>query len=225
MKFEGFSPLAFQFLEELQANNNKEWFEERRSEYEELILTPLRRIVFDLGPLMYSIDPLIEIQPAVNKTISRIYRDTRFSKDQRVFRDHMWITFKHPRADWNDRPSWWFEIMPSGFTFGMGFYQASPKTTLAFRQKIDRNVDEFKKVIAFFPGKPKFRLRGDMYKKTFNYFLPQEIQTWYQRRNMYVICKRPIEDILFSPGLVDYISKGFEQLIPLYHYWLEVSPD
>lgn len=225
MQFEGFSPDTLKFLEELQENNNKIWFEERRSEYEHLILEPLRKLVIDLAPLMNSIDPMIEIEPAVNKTISRIFRDTRFSKDKRVFRDHMWVTFKHPRKDWNDRPSWWFEIMPQGFSFGMGFYQASPKTTLAFRNKIDSDVSAFRELIDFFPGNPKFRLKGDMYIKTFNYFLPAEIKTWYQRKNMYLICKRPVEDILFSSDLINYISKGFEQLIPLYNYWLEISPD
>jgi uncharacterized protein (TIGR02453 family) len=223
MQFEGFLPEALRFLQDLQVNNNdKEWFETRRAEYESLILNPMRKLVMDLSPTMLNIDPEIEIRPVINKTISKIYRDTRFSKDKSMFRSNMWINFKHPTKDWHDMPTWWIEIKPDGYTYGMGFYQASATTTLMFRDRIESDQSAFKKVIEFFPGRPKFRLEGDIYKRRFNYFLPEDIQKWYQRKNMYLICKRPIEDILFSGELVEYISKRFTELAPLYHYWLDV---
>jgi uncharacterized protein (TIGR02453 family) len=224
MQFEGFMPEALQFLQDLQINNNdKEWFETRHAEYESLILNPMRKLVMDLSPTMLNIDSEIEIRPDINKTISKIYRDTRFSKDKSMFRSNMWINFKHPTKDWHDMPTWWIEIKPDGYTYGMGFYQASATTTLMFRDRIETDQSAFKKVIKFFPGRPKFRLEGEIYKRRFNYFLPEDIQKWYQRKNMHVICKRPIEDILFSGELVEHISKRFTELAPLYHYWLEVS--
>jgi uncharacterized protein (TIGR02453 family) len=224
MQFEGFLPEALRFLQDLQVNNNdKEWFETRRAEYESLILNPMRKLVMDLSPTMLDIDPEIEIRPDINKTISKIYRDTRFSKDKSMFRSNMWINFKHPTKNWHDMPTWWIEIKPDAYTYGMGFHQASATTTLKFRDRIESDQSAFKKVIKFFPGRPKFRLEGDIYKRKFNYFLPEDIQKWYQRKNMYLICKRPIEDILFSGEFVEYISKRFTELAPLYHYWLEVS--
>ena len=224
MQFNGFSPEALQFLQDLQVNNNdKVWFETRRTEYDFLILNPMRKLVMDLSPTMLNIDPEIEIRPDINKTISKIYRDTRFSKDKTLFRSNMWINFKHPTQGWHDMPTWWIEIKPDGYTYGMGFYQASATTMQAFRDRIECDQTAFKKVIKFFPGKPKFRLEGDLYKRIFNYFLPEDIQKWYQRKNMYLICKRPIEDILFSNKLVEHIAKRFNEMAPLYHYWLEVS--
>ena len=223
MNFEGFKTEAFQFLHDLNLNNNKQWFESRRNDYESLILTPLRKLVLDLSPLMYDIDPDIELRPVVNKTISRIYRDTRFSKDKRMFRNHMWITFKHLGQDWHNKPSWWFEIMPQGYTYGMGFYQASPATMQNFRNRIETDIAEFRHVISLLPGSPPFQLEGSNYKRMIANELPKDLQTWYQRRNMYMICKRPIEDLLFSPGIVDHIKKRYLELEPLYHYWMRCA--
>jgi uncharacterized protein (TIGR02453 family) len=225
MQFNGFEPQALQFLKDLDLNNNKEWFERRRDEYEALILIPLRKLVMDLSPTMIDIDPQLELRPVVNKTISRIYRDTRFSKDKRIFRNHMWIAFKHPRKDWHDTPSWWFEIMPQGYTYGMGFYQASPSTMENFRHALETDLSGFKHMIKFLPGTPPFRLEGSMYKRLIANDLPENMQSWYQRRNLYVICKRPEEEVLYSPHLVDLLSSRFQALAALYHFWMSVSAD
>jgi uncharacterized protein (TIGR02453 family) len=225
MQFEGFSPEAQAFLHDLGMNNNKEWFEQRREEYEQLIMTPLRKLVMDLSAAMQEIDPELELRPVVNKTISRIYRDTRFSKDKTMFRTNMWINFRHSIKGWQDKPSWWFELKPDGYTYGMGFYQASASTTQAFRDRIDHDQTLFKQVIKFYPGRPKFRLEGEKYKRSTNFFLPEEIQNWYQRKNMYVICKRPNEAILYSEELVDHLIERFTELTPLYNYWMKCSKD
>ncbi|MEA2077041.1 MAG: DUF2461 domain-containing protein [Candidatus Marinimicrobia bacterium] len=223
MQFNGFLPDAQQFLRDLGENNNKDWFEQRRHDYETLILIPLRKLVMDLSITMQEIDPELELRPVVNKTISRIYRDTRFSKDKSTFRTNMWINFKQSSTGWHDMPSWWIELKPDGYTYGMGFYQASATTMQAFRDRIESNQSLFRQVIDFYPGRPRFRLEGEMYKRKFNYFLPEDIQKWYQRKNMYLICKRPNDDILYSHKLVDHIAERFRELEPLYHYWMEVS--
>lgn len=223
MIFEGFSPDYSKFLSELQANNNKPWFEPRRQDYENLILTPLRKLVMDLSHTMLDIDPEIEVRPLINKTISRIFRDTRFSKDKRMFRDHLWITFRRPVDKWHDMPSWWFEIMPRGYTYGMGFYHASPETMRIFRNRVETNLPAFRQTISFYPGNPPFELEGAMYKRPFSNDLPEDIQTWYHRKNMYLICKRPTEGILYTPQLTDLIRDRFWEMEPLYRYWMECS--
>src|SRR4030043_86595 len=92
--FQGFSRKTFTFLRDLGRHNDKAWFEAHRAVYEEYVLQPLRDLVSDLADFMLGIDLSFEVEPVVGKTISRIYRDTRFSKDKSPFRDHMWIAFK-----------------------------------------------------------------------------------------------------------------------------------
>ena len=99
-KFKGFSPKTLKFLKDLKAKNNKIWFKAHKADYENYVLQPMRDLVTDLGDVMLDIDPSFEITPAVNKTISKIYRDTRFSNDKSPFRSVVWFTFKNQKKDW-----------------------------------------------------------------------------------------------------------------------------
>jgi uncharacterized protein (TIGR02453 family) len=126
-RFKGFSPKTLKFLRAIKANNNKAWFEAHRNDYEEYVLGPLRDLVTDLGDFMLDIDPRFEVEPAVNKTISRIYRDTRFSKDKSPFRSTVWITFKNRNKDWTTNVcGYFFELSMDSYRYGMGFYDAAP---------------------------------------------------------------------------------------------------
>lgn len=109
-KFKGFSPEAQNFLRELKTHNNKLWFEANKDRYESLLLTPMRLLVMELSSCMFEIDPDLELRPVVNKTISRIYRDTRFSKNKDMFRANMWLSFKRRTGAWQKIPTWFVEI-------------------------------------------------------------------------------------------------------------------
>ncbi|VTR59315.1 Uncharacterised protein [Serratia fonticola] len=71
--------------------------ENNKTAYEKYLLEPFQHLVKSLTPIVQEIDKNIEVSPKIGKTISRIYRDTRFSKDKSRFRDRMWLTFKRDK--------------------------------------------------------------------------------------------------------------------------------
>ena len=82
-------PVIFQFLKELSANNNREWFnshreqyEVARSEFENLLTVIISRISL--------FDESIRGIEAKDCTY-RIYRDTRFSEDKTPYKTHLRI--------------------------------------------------------------------------------------------------------------------------------------
>jgi len=77
MEFKGFHKKALAFLSSIQKNNNKEWFEAHRTEYEEYILNPSRAFVVEMGEHLQALEPTIIAEPKINKSLYRIYRDTR----------------------------------------------------------------------------------------------------------------------------------------------------
>ena len=77
MEFKGFSKKALLFLESIRQNNNKEWFEAHRDEYEKYILEPSRAFVQEFGEHLQALEPTINFSPKINKSLFRIYRDTR----------------------------------------------------------------------------------------------------------------------------------------------------
>jgi len=77
MEFSGFSKETLPFLESIKKNNNKEWFEAHRKEYDEYILNPSRAFVEEFGEHLQALEPTIKFSPKINKSLFRIYRDTR----------------------------------------------------------------------------------------------------------------------------------------------------
>ncbi len=77
MEFKGFSKKTLPFLEAIRKNNNKEWFESHRDEYEKYILEPSRAFVEEFGEHLQALEPTINFSPKINKSLFRIYRDTR----------------------------------------------------------------------------------------------------------------------------------------------------
>lgn len=215
--FKGFSKEALDFLVVNRFNNSKQWFEENRHNYEEHLLKPMQALVADLSGTMLSIDPSIVVIPSIGKTISRIYRDTRFSKDKSLFRDTMWINFKRPSKEWQDAPGFFFEISPGSYRYGMGFYSASSDSMNRFRKAIDEKPDEFNEIISFYYKQNTFTLEGDKYKKPLAVDKTPEILEWYQRKNLYLVCNRQKDEHIFSRNIVKELADGFCMLKGLYN--------
>ena len=78
--FAGFEPGAIQFLLDLAANNDRAWFQPRKSEFERLLKEPMESLVADLSDRFRSRGIPMEADP--RRAVFRIYRDTRFSKDK-----------------------------------------------------------------------------------------------------------------------------------------------
>jgi uncharacterized protein (TIGR02453 family) len=222
-QFQGFSPEALNFLRDIKFYNSKAWYEEHKQDYRQLLLIPFQNLVSDLSGFMLNIDPQFITTPAVDKTISRIYRDTRFSKDKSLYRDSMWLTFRRPTKDWKEAPAYFFEITPQAYRYGMGFYTA-PKTYMdKFRESIKTKPERFLKAITFLNQHNNlFVVEGERYKKYHGGDLSEEIRDWFQYKSFYITGNHQIDQSLFSDQLVQDLTAGFGALAPLYTYLWEL---
>ncbi len=217
-KFNGFSKESLTFLTAVNKKNSKDWFEKNRDKYEKQLLEPFRILVAELGGDMQEIDPRLEVRPQINKTISKIFRDTRFSKDKAIFKKAMWLTFKRPSKDWKDAPAYFFELMTDSYRYGLGYYSAPKSTMDILRESINNNPKEFLKAISFYDKQFDIKLIGDKYKRPLESGHSEIIQDWYQRKSFYLVITRKIDGILFSPRLKVDVVECFKTLGPLYKY-------
>ncbi len=222
MLFKGFPEKAFQFLFELGVNNDREWFQRHKEDYKQAVLKPFQDLVIDLGAKMLKIDPEFQITPSVDKTISRIYRDTRFSKDKTPYRNNVWITFKKNIKDWKEIPAFFFEIYPDYYHFGMGFFVFSLETREKLKKCILKNPKEFEKAIEFIYKNEFYHIGGEKFKRAKNSLLPDHLKEWVDRKSLYLYCRKDIDDTLFSGKLVDFIYDNFLLTKPLYDYLWKV---
>ena len=217
--FTGFTQAGLNFLQDAWINNSKAWFDEHRAIYDNDLVKPFRLLVEQLTPAMLKIDEWFETRPAIGKTISRIHRDTRFSKDKSLYRSRLWLTFKRPNRDWKEAPAYFFEISPDCYRYGLGYYCASKQTMDIFREEILNDTEKFLKVIRCV--KKPFELVGESYKRPL--IKDEKISTWYNRKSLAVmVTNNHIEDVL-DGNLSDKLAKGFKQLLPLYDYLMRVE--
>ncbi len=219
--FTGFTPKPLEFFRSLAADNSKTWFEAHRGEYEQHLLEPLKALVAELAGFMLSIDHDLVTAPA--RVVSRIHRDTRFSRDKSPYKTCMWITFKRPIVEWRDAPCWFFEITADSYRFGMGFYGASRETMDRLREEIELNPARFRQAVAFLDDQDMFVPEGEVYRRALRADLPDDLQAWHRRKNLYLVCNRRPDEALFTRGLVEDLRRGFGMLAPFYDYLWKVK--
>ena len=81
-----FTPRSLAFLRGLARNNRRDWFEEHRGDYESALLEPMRALIEELDVRLARLAPEIVGDP--KRSLFRIYRDVRFSKDKSPYKVH-----------------------------------------------------------------------------------------------------------------------------------------
>lgn len=143
-RYASFKPESLAFLQELSANNNREWFAANKARYEEQVLDVA------LGFIQSMHDPLRKIAPrftAVPKrmggSLMRVYRDTRFSRNKSPYKTNIGIQFRHERAKDVHAPGYYLHIDPDEVFLGVGMWRPEPAALAALRQRIDAKQAEW----------------------------------------------------------------------------------
>jgi uncharacterized protein (TIGR02453 family) len=90
-EFSGFRPAALRFLRGLARNNRRDWFEAQREAYNDEVLQPLLALLDEVDVRLAALAP--ELLADRKRSVFRIYRDVRFSKDKSPYKTHaaFWI--------------------------------------------------------------------------------------------------------------------------------------
>lgn len=84
------------FLRDLAANNRREWFEAHRETYESALRSPMRFLVEEMDVRLATFAPEIVGNP--KRSMFRIHRDIRFSKDKSPYKTNAACWFFHRGA-------------------------------------------------------------------------------------------------------------------------------
>ncbi|MDQ6707455.1 MAG: DUF2461 domain-containing protein, partial [Acidobacteriota bacterium] len=132
--FPGFPSGGIDFLRELNANNDREWFQPRKAQFEESVRGPMLELVHELNAGMMKFAPEYAGDPA--KSVYRIYRDTRFSKDKTPYKAHIAALFWHRGLGKDDGAGMFFLVSPDKIEIAGGLYMPAPDRLLAVRTEI-----------------------------------------------------------------------------------------
>ena len=125
--FAGFSDDFFAFFAELAASNTREWFEANKPRYKDVVQGELAAFVTAVAPRLERISRHYLADPRPNgKTIFRIYRDVRFSRDKRPYKEHAACHFRHSGEGDVHGPGYYVHLEPKEVIFGGGIWKPAP---------------------------------------------------------------------------------------------------
>jgi uncharacterized protein (TIGR02453 family) len=140
-----FTPAVFTFLRELEANNNKEWWEDNKDRYVDLIREPALEFIADFGNQLSTLSPHFRADAkTVGGSLMRPYRDVRFSKDKTPYKTNVGIQFRHESGKDVHAPGYYLHLEPGENFAGVGLWSPETKVAHAIRRKINDEPDRWK---------------------------------------------------------------------------------
>jgi uncharacterized protein (TIGR02453 family) len=151
-RFAGFAPRASAFFRQLARHNNREWFTAHRDQYEAEVLVPMRALVEEVDLLLSQEAPEIVGDP--RRSIFRIHRDVRFSRDKAPYKTHAACWFYHQDAGRgvgseaeHGGAGFYFHFSPKESFLGGGIWMPPRPALLKIREAIARDPKRFVRLV------------------------------------------------------------------------------
>jgi len=133
------------FLRGLEKNNDREWFNERKAVYEAELKEPMLAIIRKVTDAMTEFAPN-HVRPA-EKSLFRIYRDTRFSNNKLPYKTHVAAWWSHMGMEKTSGAGYYFQVSPKGVIIAAGAYMPEKEQLAAIRHWLLENHVEFRKLL------------------------------------------------------------------------------
>jgi uncharacterized protein (TIGR02453 family) len=214
-----FTTKALGFLRGIKKNNNKAWFEAHRDEYEQELREPMRELIGEIDTRLRKVAPEMGGDP--KRSMFRINRDIRFSKDKSPYKTNAGCWFNHNRAskkvgsDATDGSAgFYFHLEPGKSFVGAGLWMPPSPQLKKLRDAIDDDTAAFLRMtrtLKRFGGLDTEHMLKRM-PRGFEETHPAAKWLRYQS----FVAGGPITDAqVTSPKLGALLTKGFADLLPL----------
>lgn len=229
--FAGFPPAAMTFLRGLRRHNTKLWFEAHRADYERYLLLPLRALAEELDVRFAQLAPEFVGDP--KRSLFRIHRDVRFSKDKSPYKAHaaLWVFHRAPGRgvgrEAHGGAGFYFHLEPGASLVAGGLWMP-PRTG---RSLVREALDEDPRALARLVGAKAFRTRfggltddeaGVRLQRVPRGFAPDHPAAEWLRFNSFTASRSLTDSEALSPVLVDGLMHDYAALLPLCR-WLNAA--
>ena len=157
-----FSEDTLAFLRSLARNNQRDWFEAKKSCYEETVRIPALQFITDMADELALISPHFLAQPRkVGGSLMRVHRDVRFAKDKRPYKTNVGIQFRHEQGKDVHAPGFYMHIEPGECFVGVGIWRPDPTALGKIRDVIAEHPARWRAATGARAFNKHFALRGE----------------------------------------------------------------
>ncbi len=213
-----FSRDLFAFFQELKAHNDRAWFNANKTRYDEVVREPLGRFITAAAPRLRTIASSFVADPKPNgKSIMRIYRDLRFSKDRTPYRTHAALHFFHSGCrEGAQAPAFYLHLEPGNCLAGSGLWHPDSRTLKKVRDAIAIDGTAWRSVIRSGVG-----IEGGKLQKPPRGYDPRHPFSQDLRRTEFLSSVRFTESQVCSLGFLDDCLDAYRRMKPLMRFLTE----
>ncbi|MFD1014805.1 DUF2461 domain-containing protein [Winogradskyella rapida] len=206
---------VFSFLEKLEKNNNRDWFNEHKPEFK-AIETQMKAVFQHLGELMSTHDLIEKIK------VFRIYRDVRFSKNKLPYKTHFGGSFARHKPEL--RGGYYVQIQPGNQSFiAVGFWDPNKEDLLRIRKEFEMDDSEIRALIEAKPFKEIWGdLTGDSLKTAPKGFDKTHPAIDLIRRKQFVFVKPFTDREVLSDQFINEVNEAFIAVRPFFDFMSNV---
>ncbi len=173
-RYARFQPETLRFLEQLAANNNRDWFRENKTRYEEQVLDVALRFIQSMQDPLHEMAPhFVALPTRVGGSLMRVYRDTRFSKNKTPYKTNIGIQFRHEQAKDVHSPGYYLHIDPDQVFVGVGMWRPDAEPLRAIRERIAAKPAEWRRAAYEKTFRRHYELGGESLKRPPRGFDPE----------------------------------------------------
>ncbi len=199
-----FSPELFDFLLDLRANNDRDWFQANKGRYERHVKEPLLGFIEDFEPYLHSIsEHFVADSRANGGSMFRIYRDVRFSKDKTPYKTQAAVQFRHEAARSVHAPGFYLHLAPDEVFAGVGIWRPDSATVGRIRSRIVEDPGGWARAVGDPDFTEEYDLAGDSLKRPPKGFDPEHPYVEDLKRKDHIATCIFDEDEVAAAGFID----------------------
>ena len=204
---------TLQFLRNLEKNNNREWFNENKTLYQEAqqdVISFVEKLMEEMADFDEEMGKL-----EAKKSVFRIYRDTRFSKDKTPYKTNFGAGLGMGKG--NKISGYYLHIEPGKSFLAGGVYKPEPSVLKTIRQEISAFGDEFKAILEQDEFRNYFRGLSveDKLKKVPQGFEKDDKMAEYLKLKHFIVTHPVSDEQLLSENAFKEFAKIFKAMKPL----------
>ncbi len=216
MSAPSFTPRSISFLRSLKRNNDREWFRERKEQYDQHLKAPMVAIIEQLAKDFQEFAPELVATP---KCIYRIYRDTRFSDDKTPLKTNIAASFPWRGLPRHQGAGLYIEVAPQWVWVGGGMYAPDTSQLARVREHIAANHKRLRAIVE----SPGFRktvgaLEGQKLQRVPRGFTAEHPAADYLRHKQFLAAKEFPAAFAHDPKFYAGLLGVFRQVAPLVRF-------
>ncbi len=221
--FDGFPRQGIEFLRKLKRNNNRPWFQAHKDDYEQHVRFPMQCLIATIAQRMADSAPEIDFNP--RRSIFRIYRDVRFSKNKAPYKTNVAASFqlKGKKAP-TETPGLYLGIEPGEIFVGGGLYMPTGDQIKAIRYAIATQPKPFLSVVNDKRFKRVFgQVEGERLSRAPLGYPTDHPMLDHLRYKQFYVGKVMDDTACLKPRFADAVVSVFEDTMPLVRWLANVT--